>query len=172
MITILSASNREENLTALFAKQCQQELNAKGISNQLFSLNQIPDDISLQSVYQHNNSVFTEIAKKYIEPADKFLFVLPEYNGSMPGILKLFIDAIAPPMFSNKKAVLIGVAAGRAGNLRGMDHLTDVLHHLGVHVLPQKLPISGMNGLLVEGKLVDKSTLVEIEKQVNRLIEY
>ena len=172
MITILSASNRNENLTTLFASRCKAFLEEKNIPSKLFCLAEIPDQISLKSVYDYGNSVFTQIGHDYIQPAEKILFVLPEYNGSMPGILKLFIDAMEPKIFVGKKAGLIGVSAGRAGNLRGMDHLTDVLHHLQVHVMPQKLPISNMYALLDGEKVVDGPTLKGIEQQIDRLIQY
>ena len=135
-------------------------------------MDEIPDQISLKSVYDYGNSIFTQIGQDYIEPAEKILFVLPEYNGSMPGILKLLIDAIEPKVFYGKKAGLIGVSAGRAGNIRGMDHLTDVLHHLQVHVMPQKLPISNMYDMLDGQEVVDRSTLKDIEQQIERLIQY
>jgi NAD(P)H-dependent FMN reductase len=172
MISIISASNREGNLTALFASKCKQFLDEKGIDNQLFTLNELPKELSLQSVYEYQSSVFNQWSEKLIKPAQKLLFIVPEYNGSIPGILKLFIDGIAPEDFKGKKSVLIGVSAGRAGNLRGMDHLTDILHYLQVEVHPVKLPISKVYNLLKEGKLVDEETLALLEKQVQTLIDY
>ncbi|MEQ8908548.1 MAG: NADPH-dependent FMN reductase [Vicingaceae bacterium] len=172
MITIISASNRKGNLTALFAEKCKQFLEQKEQRVQLFYLNQLPADLSLQSVYEYDTSVFNDWSEKLIQPAEKLLFVVPEYNGSIPGILKLFLDGISPKDFKGKKSALIGVSAGRAGNLRGMDHLTDILHYLEVEVLPTKLPISKLYDLLEEGEVKDKETLVLLEAQVQKLIDY
>jgi len=172
MILILSASNREGNLTTLFAQQCKALLDEKGVENRLFSLSQLPEELVLQSVYQYDTSVFNKWSQELIQACEKILFIVPEYNGSMPGILKLFIDGVSPKDFHGKKSVLIGVSAGRAGNLRGMDHLTDILHYLQVEVHPQKLPISKLYDLLEEGKIVDEETLALLEKQVQILIDY
>lgn len=172
MITIISASNRVGNLSALFANYCKQELERRGEEVKLFELNSLPESINLNSVYEYDSSVFAKIAKEYIEAAEKFLFVVPEYNGSFPGILKLFIDAIHPSKFKDKKAALIGVAAGRAGNLRGMDHLSDILNYLQVAVMPQKLPISRINQLIDDLEIHDEVTLAELQKQLALLQKF
>lgn len=172
MITIISASNRVGNLTSLFAKQCEKYFLNRSEEVQVLELDSLPKSLSLQSVYEYETSVFTEFAAMYIEKADKFLFIVPEYNGSMPGILKLFIDAIHPKWFFGKKAAMIGVSAGRAGNLRGMDHLTDILHYLQVNVMPFKLPVSQLNKLIDKKEIIDDVTLELLEKQVDKLIAY
>jgi hypothetical protein len=54
-----------------------------------------------------------------------------------------------------------------------MDHLTDVLHHLGVEVLSYKVPISKLDSLLnADGNLTDEQTLHALRKQVQRLISF
>ncbi|MEX2379460.1 MAG: NADPH-dependent FMN reductase [Vicingaceae bacterium] len=172
MTTIISASNREGNLTALFAQECLQFFEAAGEDCQLFYLDELPSPLSLQSVYEYKTSAFADLSEKLIQPADKLLFVVPEYNGSIPGILKLFLDAIEPPYFKGKKAALIGISAGRAGNLRGMDHLTDILHYLQVNVMPFKLPISRLFDLIENDRVVDEETLSLMKKQVDDLIAF
>ena len=172
MITIISASNRDGNLTASYSSYCRKILSASSQDFAFYNLADIPDQFSLKSVYDYETSYFEKLAREIIQPADKFLFVIPEYNGSFPGILKLFIDAVHPRYFKGKKAALIGVAAGRAGNLRGMDHFSDILNHLQVHVLPQKLPISKMDAFLEADELVDQETMHSIDEQLKRLIEF
>lgn len=172
MITIISASNRKGNLTSYFSNYCKSFFEQNSVEYNYFSLHDLPDQISLASVYEYEYSHFSRLAKEYILPASKLLFLIPEYNGSIPGILKLWLDGTHPEYFKGKKAALIGLSAGRAGNLRGMDHFTDILHYLQVNVMPQKLPISGMNDFLKEGVLVDQVTSQLIDEQLNRLIEF
>ena len=172
MITIVSASNRKENYTAHFAQHCKSILEKKGEDHRFFGLDELPDQLSLQSVYEQDTSVFKAITDEFILPADKFLFVIPEYNGSFPGILKLFIDGIKPSAFYGKKASLIGVAAGRAGNLRGMDHFTGILNYIQVNVMPQKMPISSIDKILTEGKVSDADTLQLLEQHMDQLIRF
>ncbi|MBK8514699.1 MAG: NAD(P)H-dependent oxidoreductase [Saprospiraceae bacterium] len=105
----------------------------------------------------------THIKDTLLIPSTKMVFIAPEYNGSFPGILKLFIDACsvkdARDSFYHKKACLIGVASGRAGNLRGMDHLTSILMYMNMIVFPNRLPISKIESLLnAQNQLVDPTT--------------
>ncbi|MBD99202.1 MAG: NADPH-dependent FMN reductase [Verrucomicrobia bacterium] len=172
MITIVSASNRKENSTAHFAQHCKRLLEQKGAEHRFFSLEQLPSELSLQSIYEQEVSVFKSITKEYISDSDKFLFVIPEYNGSFPGILKLFIDGIHPSEFYGKKAALIGIAAGRAGNLRGMDHFTAILNYIQVSVMPQKLPISSIDRILNGGEIDDEASLKLLDQHIDQLIAF
>jgi len=78
-------------------------------------------------------------------PSTHLLFVVPEYNGGFPGVLKYFIDIIHPKVWAGKIAGLVGVATGRSGNLRGIDHLTGILHYLKVEVIYQKPYLSSIH---------------------------
>jgi len=115
---------------------------------------------------------FRGIQDNYIKPASKFIFIAPEYNGSIPGFLKLFIDACeVKPCYHGKKACLVGVASGRAGNLRGMDHLTNILNHLKMTVYHNKLPISSIGNLVDEKGNLSMDTKTVIEQQINGFLE-
>jgi NAD(P)H-dependent FMN reductase len=83
-----------------------------------------------------------------VSKVNKFVFVVPEYNGSFPGILKTFLDSMHPREWNNKDVCLVGVADGRAGNIRGLEHLTGILQYLKMHVYHDKLPISIVNKIM------------------------
>lgn len=173
MITIISASGREGNNTKFIAKACKKVLTNFQQEVQILSFDMLPGDISVESIHKQENSMFSELAAKYIAPAEKLIFVIPEYNGSFPGMLKVFIDAIHPKTFKGKKAALMGVSTGRAGNLRGMDHLTDILHYLEVEVMSLKVPFSRVHTLLDEkGNITDEYTKEIIQVQMERFVKY
>ena len=78
-----------------------------------------------------------------------------------------------PECFYGKKALLTGVADGRAGNLRGMEHFTGILNHMKVIVHPDKLPISVLKKLVnKEGDLMDEETKKVIEKQLKEFLDF
>ena len=106
--------------------------------------------------------------------ADALLIATPEYNGSIPGVLKVMLDiSDYKKTWWGKKALLTGVATGRSGNLRGMEHLTGILHYLRVNVHPNKLPISSVDKLLNgEGLLHDAGTLQAIDVQLDEFIQF
>ncbi|HET6227311.1 MAG TPA: NADPH-dependent FMN reductase, partial [Bacteroidia bacterium] len=81
--------------------------------------------------------------------------------------------AVHPDLNRGKKAALVGVSSGRAGNLRGLDHLTGVLHYLGIYVHPNKLPVSSVLSILDgQGKMKDENTIKVLEKQIAEFLKW
>lgn len=107
-------------------------------------------------------------------PSEKFVFVMPEYNGSFPGILKMMLDnSDIKQCWWHKKAMLVGIADGRAGNLRGMEHMTNILHYLKVNVLYNKVPISRINEEISEsGKILKPATELVITQQIEEFFKF
>lgn len=173
MITIISATNRPNSNTYKIALYYLQLMKSRGVEVSLLSLEQVPADIAFNEVFNSRSTAFQQILDKYIIPAQKYVIIAPEYNGSFPGILKTFIDAMHPELIRGKKVALIGVSSGRAGNLRGMEHLTGILHYLGLHVHPNKLPLSSVLTLLDEqGNVKDASTVLALEKHAAEVLSY
>ena len=79
--------------------------------------------------------------KKDIEGADGLLFVTPEYNRSIPGVLKNAIDIASRPWgtnsFAGKPAAVIGTSIGSTGTAMAQQHLRNVLAYLDVPTLAQ-----------------------------------
>ncbi len=166
MITIVSGTNRKGSNTIKVARQYQQLLEQKG---------QTVSFISLENLnVNERTAAIEQVEKDALIPADKFIFVSPEYNGSIPGVLKSLIDITdIKNVWWGKKALLTGVSTGRAGNLRGMEHFTGVLHHVKVNVNLNKLPISLVDKLLNgEGVITDKATLNSIDTQLEEFIRF
>jgi chromate reductase, NAD(P)H dehydrogenase (quinone) len=173
MVTVISATNRVGNKTKFFAEKYLNILQSKGEEALLFSLEDLPEDFNFNHIYDYHHPSLFKIIKKFIIPAQKLIFVAPEYNGGIPGILKVFIDSIQPDLMNGKIAALAGVATGRSGNLRGIDHLTTIFHYLHMDVLPFKVPISKIHEVLdKEGNITDKPTLDTMEIQVERLLKF
>ena len=99
---------------------------------------------------------------------------MPEYNGSYPGILKLMIDnSDVKNVWWHKKVLLVGVSTGRAGNLRGMEHLTGSLLHMKMLVHPNRLPISIVDKLMdTEDRFSDENTIKAIQTQLAEFIKF
>lgn len=166
MITVVSASNRLDNYTRPFAEYYHAclEMQSDGPVG-FMSLDEIHENFIDTKMYGADEQapVIVRLQDEFILPAQKFVFVIPEYNGSYPGVLKAFFDAVSvreySASFRSKKAALVGISTGRAGNLRGLDHFGDVLNHVGMVLLPNKLPISGIKNLLdAEGRIADGLT--------------
>ena len=79
--------------------------------------------------------------KKEVESADGLLFVTPEYNRSIPGVLKNAIDIASRPWgansFAGKPGAVIGTSIGATGTALAQQHLRNVLAYLDVPLLAQ-----------------------------------
>jgi chromate reductase, NAD(P)H dehydrogenase (quinone) len=171
MITVINATNRKDNKTQVISRYYVSQLEQRGIEVKYFTLELLPSSI-LDDHYGNKPLELKRLIEEFIEPSKKFVIISPEYNGSFPGILKLLIDSVHPDYFKFKKAALVGVASGRAGNLRGLDHLTSILNHLQVEVMAQKSYVSSLMKLINEGEVTDEETKQTIEKQIDRFIKY
>lgn len=179
MITIVCCTNRKGSRTHLFASNCVEQLKTLGVETVNYvNFEDLSSDMLHSEMYspEGQGKEVTKIQDELLIPAEKFLFVVPEYNGSYPGILKLFLDALSiresAPTFKGKKACLLGVAAGRAGSLRSMDHLADVLNHLGTVVMPNKLPISQIPALIDENGEIKEDTQEVIKAQIEAFLAF
>ena len=76
-------------------------------------------------------------------------------------------------VWPNKKALLVGVSTGRAGNLRGLEHLTSSLMHLKINVHPNRLPVSVVHTLINENEeIADDATLKTMNAQVDEFLAF
>jgi len=170
MNLIISGTNRERSNSLKIAKYYQRELGKKEGEWDLFSLADLPPDIIASDLYGKRSAAFRAIQDR-ISEVRTFVFVIPEYNGSFPGVLKTFVDACAfPGSFHHKKAALVGVSVGKYGNIRGVDHFTGVCNYLRMHVLPLKIHIANVRDELDEnGNLKDEQTKKFVLEQVEEI---
>jgi NAD(P)H-dependent FMN reductase len=172
-ITIISATNRVDSNSEKVANNYKSVLKSKGVDVELFSLKDLPESVLHTDLYGKRSEDFQKIIDTYVDKQTKFIFIAPEYNGSFAGILKVFLDAIPPRMWTENKACLVGVSTGRAGNLRGMEHLTNILNYLKVNVYHNKLPISRVDTLLdANGFLSDSETQKVIDSQLDGFLKF
>lgn len=90
--------------------------------------------------------------KNEIKAADALLFVTPEYNRSIPGVLKNALDNASRPYgqsaWAGKPASIIGISPGSTGTAMAQQHLRNVLSYLDVHLLCQpEVYIQAKDGL-------------------------
>lgn len=166
MYTIISGTNRAKSHSEKVAQIYHNILLQKGVDSTIFTLKDL--DVL------HKNPEFSKIESEVLVPAQKFIFIIPEYNGTFPGVLKAMIDITdVKNAWWWKKALLVGVSTGRAGNLRGMDQLTGSLNHMKMIVHPNKLPLSVIDKIMdAEGNITNENTLRAISLQLDEFINF
>src|SRR5271166_6020332 len=96
--------------------------------------------------------------RKEIVRADALLFATPEYNSSIPGVLKNAVDwasrPIATAALRNKPAAVIGASTGMFGAVWAQAELRKSLAAAGARVIDRELPIAGADeAFTAEGSL-------------------
>ena len=173
MITIISSTNRPGSSTLKVAQYYQKVLKEKGVDAGLLSLAQLPPNLIETDLYGRRSAAF-ELIQDIVIQTQKFLFIIPEYNGSFPGILKVFMDACSfPESFYEKKAALVGISSGKYGNIRGIDHFTGVCHYMHLHVMSLKIHIPSVHKEMdANGDFYKDDTLRFIDEQVDKFIVF
>lgn len=102
--------------------------------------------------------------RQRIAAADALLFVTPEYNRSIPGVLKNAIDIASRPYgqnaFAGKPGAVIGASVGATGTAMAQQHLRNVLSYLDVPLLRQpEAYVQFRDGLIdASGEVTDART--------------
>lgn len=166
MITIISGTNRKDSRTIQVATHYYRFLKQKEDNVRLVSLEGI--DVLARGPQ------LLKLEEELLIPSEKFIFIMPEYNGSFPGVLKAMLDNTdIRKCWWHKKALLVGVADGRGGNLRGIEHMTNILHYLKMNVHYNKLPLSRINEEMdEEGNFLHQRTLHTIAEQLDGFLLY
>lgn len=77
--------------------------------------------------------------KDQVRLADAILFITPEYNRSIPGVLKNAIDWCSRPygenLWNEKVAAIIGASMGSIGTFGAQHHLRQILSYLNMYTL-------------------------------------
>jgi len=173
MITIISSTNRTGSSTLKVAQYYQKRLQELGAEAGILSLSDLPPNLIETDLYGARSKAFEPI-QDIVTKTDKFIFIIPEYNGSYPGILKVFIDACSfPESFYEKKAALVGISSGRYGNIRGVDHFTGVCHYIHLHVMSLKIHIPSVHKELDQnGSFFKEDTIKYTDEQMQKFISF
>ncbi|MEJ7609991.1 MAG: NAD(P)H-dependent oxidoreductase [Ferruginibacter sp.] len=166
MITIISGTNRKDSYTKKVALEYQRFLAEQAIENKVLAL----DEYDMHT----RDEQFVQTENDFLKAATGFIIILPEYNGSYPGVFKTMIDNTdVPNVWWHKKVLLTGVSSGRAGNLRGMEHITGSLLHMKMTVHPNRLPLSVVNTLMNEDDIfTDIAAISAIKAQINEFLGF
>lgn len=116
--------------------------------------------------------------KQRVRESDAILFVTPEYNYSIPGVLKNAIDWASRPYgdsaWAGKPAAIMGASIGSIATARAQYHLRQVMVFLDMHPLnhPEVMIGNCADKFNEAGELTDEATREFIRKQLEKLVEW
>ncbi len=116
--------------------------------------------------------------KGQVRRADAVLFVTPEYNRSVPGVLKNALDLGSRPYgdsaFAGLPAAVIGASPGAIGTALAQQHLRNILSYLDMAVLPQpEAFIQFKEGMIeADGRIARPDTREFLEDFLDRFVDW
>ena len=174
MIKIIIGTNRKNSVSKVISKLYQSILIEKGAESEILELEHLPADFTATALYENNgkNPEYNAFHDR-VKEGKKFVFIVPEYNGSFPGILKTFIDGMTyPNTFRNKKCALVGISSGIGGGGIALSHLTDIFHYLGMHVLALKPKLAKIEQNMSDNLLTNRLYTELLQTQADILLEF
>ncbi|HSB05275.1 MAG TPA: NAD(P)H-dependent oxidoreductase, partial [Thermodesulfobacteriota bacterium] len=150
------------------------------------ALEMVPDDteleiFDLEGIPPFNQDLESQPPEKVkefkakIKAADAILIATPEYNYSIPGVLKNAIDWASRPFgdnaFEGKPVAVMGASPGMTGTARSQYHLRQTFVFLDMHPLnrPEVMVPSAHEKIDKEGKVTDPKTRAKIRELLESL---
>ena len=158
-LTIIAGTNRSNSKTLQLSKFLQKELVAmlaKEDQVQLLDLQNLQTEIFHPGVYEKKPLSFEDF-QNCISKTDGIISVLPEYNGSAPGVFKYFIDMLSfPESLLGKPAAFVGLSAGKFGGVRSVEQMQQVFLYRKAYLFSESLFIRDAESHIhSDGSLID-----------------
>ena len=173
MIVIISGTNRDGSLSSVFSNALNEIYQKKGIDSKVLELSELPPETFSPSAYTEKPEKVQDFTNEILN-ASGLVIVVPEYNGSMPGALKLFIDLLPyPDSFECRPICYIGIASGQFGALRPVEHLQQVFGYRNAYNFPKRVFVPAVHNVASRGNGINDSELESrLAGQADDFIEF
>jgi chromate reductase len=175
-VTILgiagSLRRQSYNRSALRAAK---QLVPEGVTLDIFEIDGLP---GFNQDDEQNPPAKVVEMKRRIRAADAVLIVTPEYNYSVPGVLKNAIDWASRPYgesaWNGKPAAIMGASPGTIGTARAQYHLRQMFVFLNMYAInqPEVMISNAANRFDAEGNLTDEETKNFIRRLLQSLVDW
>jgi chromate reductase, NAD(P)H dehydrogenase (quinone) len=173
MIVIISGTNRPGSNTRKVAARVETAYQALGVKYDLLDLAEMPPEIFSPGSYATKPAGFARFTDAILA-ADGLVVVTPEYNGSVPGVLKYFIDMLPfPESFEQRPVCFVGVAAGMWGALRPVEQLQAIFGYRNAFVFPERVFLPGIRNMVDgAGKFSHAESEKRLEEQAAGFVSF
>lgn len=165
MIEIVSGTDRPGSYTKRVADYVLGVYREQKLDVDLIDLNQLNyADVAGGDYYKGARGSFATAVER-VTKADGVVLVVPEYNGSYPGALKMFIDYWRyPSTFENRPFAFVGLGT-HWGGLRPVEHLQQVVGFRSAYCFPHRVFLANIKEIFKEGRVTDPLCHELVEKQ-------
>ncbi len=172
MIEVISGTDRPDSHTLKVANYVMGIYREQHEAVDLIDIAKLDmKDVATGDYYKGPQGTYKE-AEARVAKAEGLVIVVPEYNGSYPGSLKLFIDYWRyPATFEHRPVAFIGLGA-RWGGLRPIEHLQQVFGYRNAYCFPQRVFLSNIRSIFKDGKVDDQLLHGLIETQAKDFLKF
>lgn len=172
-ICILSGTDRKNARALEIAHYLESQYKAAGAQPFVVSLEQFPLHEVQGGRYGAELPEVASFRKPVLE-ADGIVMIVPEYNGSFPGILKLFIDYLPFPQALNLKPLaFVGEAEGAFGALRAVEQLQMVCAYRNALLYPQRVFLQRVSRIFDKDKgVTDQTAATLVTEQITGFTQF
>lgn len=171
-IVVICGTNREGALSRLLSAEVADTYRELGATVDVIDMAELPPSILDATAYKEQPAEVKAIVDRFLA-ADGAVFIVPEYNGSFPGVLKLFIDMLPyPEGFDSRPCAFLGLAAGQFQGLRAVEHLQGVAGYRNAHMYPRRIFIGDSYKQFIDGKLADDDLTKRLREQSTGFVDF
>lgn len=172
-ILAFAGSLRKDSYNKALVKAAA-ELRTEGVTIDIFDLDGIP--LYNQDLEKDEPAKVKEF-KASIRSADALLIAIPEYNRSLPGVLKNAIDWASRPYgdnsFDDKPVATFGATGGGIGTAVAQYHFREIAAFLNMHPLEKpQMFVTDAHKKINNGIVVDEETKRRIAEMVDSLVKW
>jgi NAD(P)H-dependent FMN reductase len=173
MITLIVGTNRPGSNSRKVAAQIKELYSELKVALNVLDLAHLPPEIFSPTSYAEKPKSFHPFADAILK-SDGLHVITPEYNGSVPGVLKYFIDMLKfPESFEQKPVCFTGLSAGVWGALRPVEQLQAIFGYRNAHLFPGRVFLPQINSLLdAAGKIKDAELRDRLKAQADGFAKF
>jgi len=173
MIEIIVGTNRRNSSSAVVANWLHAFYSDLTESSQVMDLTDLPLETFSPDAYKEKPEKVRTFTDRVLN-AKGLVVVTPEYNGSMTGALKLFIDLLPfPESFENRPVCYLGLASGQFGALRPVEHLMQVFGYRNAYNFPKRVFLPFCHNCIDPEKgVTDEESAKRLQQQAIGFIEF
>lgn len=173
MLTLISGTNRPGSNTRRVTKILERIYTEEKAEFEVLDLAQLPPEIFSPLSYAEKPKAFEPFSQMVLN-AKGLVIVTPEYNGSVPGILKYFIDMLKfPESFEFRPVCFVGLGAGMWGALRPVEQLELIFGYRNAFIYPERVFMPHINNLLdANGEFKDQEIPNRLRTQARGFIDF
>ena len=172
-ILLLSGSFREGSFNNILLEKTKSFLSDHTTTN--YAIEQLPfyaDKLDGENRPEVVNNFIAEV-----EAADAIIIATPEYNHSIPAVLKNAIDWASRPAFESplkgKRVTILSASPSPAGGVHAQAHLKQILDSTLSVIFPAiAYTLADAYKKVDNGHLIDEQAIIRMERHINNFIEW